>query len=426
VKARQITFLFSCICAANLGQVRGDELPPAPRQSGREMAQQPVPTLDPGPFNCQSGIDAAPACTPQCGDVRGRFWGSAEYLLWWMKGAPLPPLVTTSPAGTAASQAGVLGAAGTAVLFGGSDVNSGVRSGGRFALGYWLDDCQRIGVEVDFFMLETLGSGFSAGSNGNTILARPFFDATLGRQSSELVAFPGLVAGAVTAGESSTGLLGADALLRYNLCCGCNSRLDVVGGYRFLRLADRVEVAESITTTSSSSVGLLGTNFAVTDRFETTNDFHGFDLGLRGELRQGPWVLAGRADVAVGNNHEVLDINGSTTATEPGAPPVTSSGGLLALQSNIGRTTRDRVVVIPEFGARLGYQLTPRLQAYAGYTFIYWGETLRAGNQIDLTVNPNLLPPVTTPVAGPFRPAPKSDNTSLWIQGIDLGLEFRF
>src|SRR5262249_57297896 len=31
----------------------------------------------------------------------GRAWVSAEYLLWWIKNAPAPPLVTASPAGTA-------------------------------------------------------------------------------------------------------------------------------------------------------------------------------------------------------------------------------------------------------------------------------------------------------------------------------------
>src|SRR5882724_3485002 len=29
-----------------------------------------------------------------------RVWGSAEYLLWWVRGQNLPPLVTTSPPGT--------------------------------------------------------------------------------------------------------------------------------------------------------------------------------------------------------------------------------------------------------------------------------------------------------------------------------------
>jgi hypothetical protein len=37
----------------------------------------------------------------------------------------------------------LLEAAGTAVLFGGSNVNVDLRSGGRFTLGGWLDDCLR-------------------------------------------------------------------------------------------------------------------------------------------------------------------------------------------------------------------------------------------------------------------------------------------
>src|SRR5262249_22126476 len=85
-------------------------------------------------------------------------------------------------------------------------------------------------------------------------------------------------------------------------------------------------------------------------------------------------------------------------------PPVTNLGGLLALQSTIGRQSRDRGAVIPEFGVQVGYQLTRHLRAYAGYTLIYWGEVARAGDQIDLTVNPNLLPPATPPGTGPFGP----------------------
>src|SRR2546430_13181096 len=46
-------------------------------------------------------------------------WASAEYLLWRIKDAPAPvPLVTTSPP----SSFGVLGNPGTAVLFGGSEI----------------------------------------------------------------------------------------------------------------------------------------------------------------------------------------------------------------------------------------------------------------------------------------------------------------
>src|ERR1043165_2093799 len=69
----------------------------------------------------------------------GGFWIGAEYLNWTTKGDRLPALVTTSPAGTPAAQAGVLGAAGTEVLFGNESVQDSWRSGARVQGGYWFD-----------------------------------------------------------------------------------------------------------------------------------------------------------------------------------------------------------------------------------------------------------------------------------------------
>jgi hypothetical protein len=346
-----------------------------------------------------------------------------------MKGAALPPLVTASPAGTPAPQAGVLGAPSTTILFGGNRVNDEARSGVRFTLGGWLDDCQTLGVEGNFFMVSSRGTGFGANSTGSPILARPVFDVTTGRPNSELIAFPGLLAGSVSANAASTGLLGADALLRANLCCGCNYRLDVVGGYRYLRLSDHLGVDEHLVSTSATNPNLipLGTSILLADRFDTRNEFHGLNLGLKGNLWRGPWVLQGRALLAVGDNREVVNISGATTVTVPGAgPPVTNVGGLLALPSNIGRFSKDRCEVIPELGARVGYQVTPHLQAFAGYSFLYWGGVVRAGNEVDLAVNPNLLPGSGTPATGARRPMPLLTNSSFWAQGIELGLELHF
>jgi hypothetical protein len=404
--------------------------PPAP-DTGTPLpladspAATPAPLAYPGDANsCESPLGA----TSEAVTAPGRIWMDSEYLVWWMRGAHLPPLVTTSPAGTPATQAGVLGAPGTVTLFGGDRVNDDARSGGRITLGAWLNDCQTLGVEGDFFMLSSKGTGFAASSAGSPILARPFFDAATGRPNSEVIAFPGLLAGSVFANAGSTGLLGADALLRCNLCCGCNYRLDAIGGYRYLRLSDHLGIAEDLVSTSPTNPNLvpLGTTFALADHFDTRNEFHGFDFGLKGELRRGSWVLQGVAQAAVGNNHEVVNISGATTVTVPGLPPVTSEGGLLALPSNIGHFSKDRVEVIPEFGARLGYQVTPHLQAFAGYTFLYWGDVVRAGNEVDPVVNPNLLPGSGTPTIGPRRPMPLLTGSSFWAQGIDLGLEFRF
>src|SRR5437764_14784256 len=54
---------------------------------------------------------------------------SMEYLLWWVKRSPLPPLAVRSRTGTP-----LLNAAGSTVILGGSPVDNSDRSGGRFML----------------------------------------------------------------------------------------------------------------------------------------------------------------------------------------------------------------------------------------------------------------------------------------------------
>jgi hypothetical protein len=130
--------------------------------------------------------------------------------------------------------------------------------------------------------------------------------------------------------------------------------------------------------------------------------------------------------MAVGDNIEVVNNSGATTVTVPGFPPVARSGGLLALASNSGHFSKEQGAVIPEFGARVGYQVTPNFHLFAGYTLLYWGSVVRAGNEVDLVVNPNLLPGSGASATGPQRPMPLLNGSSFWAQGIDLGFELRF
>jgi hypothetical protein len=126
-----------------------------------------------------------------------RFWLQTEYLLHWTSGNPLPPLITSSPAGTPRSSAGVL--PGAQVLFGGNDVDGGARHGARLALGYWLHDDKRYAVEAGIDWLGDRGTHFAADSSGTPILARPFIDATTGAQNAQLTAFPGSFTGQISA-----------------------------------------------------------------------------------------------------------------------------------------------------------------------------------------------------------------------------------
>ena len=400
-------------CGVSRGQA------PAPQGRGPQAPPLTVPANGP----CES--PCLPAAEVIASEPASRLWVGADYLLWQVRGDSLPPLVTTSPPGTPQAQAGVLSAPGTTVLFGNSRVNDDGRSGWQVRGGLWLDCEQKLAVEANFFLLEQVGAGLDTTSNGTPILARPFFNTELGRPDAELIAFPGLLTGRVSVAETSS-LLGTGAWLRCNLCCGCNHWVDGVIGYRYLRLRDRLTITENLVSTDPASATTpLGTTLNVLDRFETTNQFHGVDLGLAGEVQRGALALEWFTRLAVGVNTGDVATGGASAFAVPGSAPTVQPGGLLALGSNSGRFSKDRVGLVPEAGLRLGYQITPWLRGSVGYTFLYWTDVVRPGTQIDTAVNPNLLPPAVP--GGASRPAPRvGDTTDLWAHGLSLGLELRF
>src|SRR5262249_1978998 len=159
---------------------------------------------------------------------------SASYLLWWTEGQFVPPLVTTSPPGTLAADAGVLGKPGTEVLFGGRRLNTGIRSGCRVTTGLWLSDAMRWAVDGDFMVLQDMSTSFARASTGDPILARPFFNVLTAAPDAILTAFPGVVTGAIIATANTSAVFGAEANLRRNIYDNCSRRLDLLVGYRFL------------------------------------------------------------------------------------------------------------------------------------------------------------------------------------------------
>jgi hypothetical protein len=395
-----------------VASVAAAEAPPA-------SASSPAVTMAPPVADVPFDSPGEPA-----GD---RGWVDAEFLLWWMRGQQLPPLVTTSAAGTPITSAGVLGPNTTTVLFGDSASNTGAREGGRIVAGTWVGDGQIFGIEGYFLMLSTKATNFSATSSGSTILARPFVNANGNTPAALRVAFPGEFSGTVDADVATTGLVGTGLLLRTNLLCGSNYRLDGLGGYRYLRFADRLGVSQDQTALAGNPDLLVpGTHISAGDQFSAKNNFNGGDFGLDGEFRRGPLSLNLTGKLAVGFNQQDVDIFGATTATVPGSGSVTSTGGLLALSSNIGHHSRgSEVSVIPDFEAKIGYQVTQRLRATVGYSILYWDNVVRAADQVDRVVNPNLLPN-SGATGGPGNPLFMFHRDTIWVQGLEFGLEFRF
>lgn len=343
------------------------------------------------------------------------FWAEAEYLAWSVTGDKLPALVTTAPVGTPLAVAGALGQPTTTVLFGNSSVNTDWRSGGRITAGYWFDPQRRSGIEASFFGLENIGTGFATDTNAHPILTRPFLDATTGAQSAMLAGFPGIGTGSVNASETSR-LLGAGALYRQEFGMWSGQRISALIGYRYLRSSDTLWITDTINSIA------FGT-FTPSDNLKAASNFHGVDVGVAGDWRNGPWSLEWRGKVALGANFNTADVSGSTISTA-GAVTTTVPGGLLALAGNSGHFSQTKFAVVPELSLKAGYQIAPAWRLTVGYDVLYWTGVQRAGGLIDTTINPTLIPP--GPPAGPTRPLPVMSTTNLLAQGFSLGVRYNY
>ncbi len=387
----------------------------------------------PGPFGfdlCNPGtFDGRQLCI--CLPSHG--WASVEYLMWYQSGMETPALVTTSPNPTAQAQAGVLPLATT--LYGGSnDILSDRLNGMRVRFGWWFVNNPNVGVEGEYVGTAEEIENFDRNSTGNPILARPFYNVLTGREDAELVAFPNVVSGRIRT-EAASEFVGAAVRFRRLLCCntGCGlspitcgpvpaqSRIDATLGWRYFQLTERLGIREDLTSLDTSNPG----SFILNDNFQTRNQFNGVELGVLWQGRRGYWSLDTLMRLNVGNTYQVVTIAGTTQATQNNNT-TTTTGGLLAQRTNIGTYTRDQFGIVPELGATVGYQLTQHLRMTAGYSFIYWSNVVRPGDQIDTSINPNLLPPENPTQTTFLNPRFAFQDSDYWIQGLTLGGEYRW
>lgn len=375
----------------------------------------PVPATGSSPLTPSIVDGAAPCYTPW-----HTFYVGAEYLLWWTRGANTPPLVTTgNPLNPVA---GRLDQPDTRVLYGNERLLDGIRSGGRFSAGMWFDEDRCFGLEGNYFFLGRISDNYFVGSQGNPPLSRPFTDANTGKQAIEVTASPfppangvGPVSGYVDIKHSSD-LWGYEANFRSNLWCCPSCSVDLLLGWRTLTLADNLRVTESV----SAVQGGFPVNFLLVDEFRTHNRFDGGQIGLAGEqLLWGKWSVGWVAKVALGTTRQQADIFGATNINGTVFP-----GGLLAQTSNSGSYSRNVFSVVPEAQINLGYQIMPWCRAFVGYNFLYWSNVARAAEQVNLNINPNLLP--GGPGGGPNQPSFNWNTTGFWAQGINFGLQFRY
>lgn len=366
-----------------------------------------------------------------CISLPSHGWASVDYLGWRQDGMNLPPLVTTSANGTPQGQAGVL--PGATTLFGGdNNTLSNNMNGVRVRVGVWSANRPNAGAEGEYFGFGQQTQSFDRNSTGVPILARPFYNNVTGLQDSELVAYPGVLTGRVRV-DATSQLDAAAVRFRHILCCSnscgysalncgpvpAQSRFDATLGWRYMQLREGLMIQEDLSSQLTGNPG----SFLIQDNFGTLNQFNGVELGVEWMGRRGFWSLDALMRVNVGNTLQQLNVDGSTQSPKGSASTV---GGLLAQPGrNIGSYSNEEFAIVPELGATIGYQLTQRLKFNVGYTFLYWSNVVRPGDQIDTTVNPNLLPPAI-PGNTFLGPTFAVRQTDYWVQGISIGGEYRW
>jgi hypothetical protein len=359
-------------------------------------------------------------CYPLLRPLRDRVWFEGEYLLWWLKGYGVPPLVTTS---TNPDHEGILSQSTSHVLFGDQNLNNESRSGGRFTLGWWIDPCQTAGLEVRYTMLGEDSMRYESGIISDWLLARPFFDSGDGRDSSWVVGEDGRYQGWVNV-RAKTEFHALEILLRRPFYQECDHRMDVLVGYRYNKLGDELSISDHrMRTSSGDPYEPMGTQIDQFDWFDTDNTFHGFELGFVNEVRYNRWSMELLTKLALGSTRSKVVIDGHTTMVYNSTPTVTPAG-LLTQATNMGQYQHDSFTVIPELGLTLGYDLTSRLRFTVGYSLIYWSKIVRAGDQIDYNVNIPLVNGQRPD--GAQQPACLFKTTDFWAQGMNFGFDYRF
>ena len=330
-----------------------------------------------------------------------------------------PPLATTSPVNTPQDQAGVLRG----------------NQERRFcsAVPIWtVTRCPADGSPsaCGLIRASVKGSNSATSHSGHrprrserptqsyAILARPFYNTVDGEQDSRLIAFDSLVSGSLVT-TASTSFEGGEFLLRQAVQRDCWAEIDLFLGYRWLQLEDGLLIEELTQSLVSASAG---TSFALYDRFDTRNSFHGGEVGM--SLRRQVahcWSVELLAKLAIGNVNSEATVDGQTITIAPTGTSV-RQGGLLAQQpTNMGAYERDKLATATEVGVKLKRSVGSRTSLTVGYTFLYLSDVLRAGDQIDTNINGSQLPPGT--LTGAAFPEFSFQSGSFWAQGLSIGIE---
>ena len=195
-------------------------------------------------------------------------------------------------------------------------------------------------------------------------------------------------------------------------------------GFRYADLEEDLRINDANLALVDLGPGLpAGSQLRTFDLFDTRNRFYGGQAGLRWEGRRGPVTIRLVGKLALGATHQNVRVDGRTIRIDASGGAIFGHGKL-AHGTNIGEYSRDQFSVIPEVGTYVGYDILEGLSIYAGYTFLYWTNVVRPGDQIDTGLNNSQRFGGT--LVGEPRPAFDFHETDFWAHGLSLGASLTF
>ena len=321
---------------------------------------------------------------------------------------------------------GALGQPGTRIILGNQNFDHNEIDGGRVSFNYWLTEAHGLGIEGNFFMLsqETMSVNITNdGSSPTDVLAKPFFNPVTLTEDADPRGFPGVLAGNVNFNYTSR-LMGAEVNGRwfmYGNDVDDGLSISVLGGVRWLNLQESFTSAETVV---ELPVG-TGSTFFISDQFGTFNQYVAGQTGLQLKYRWGHNLAINvQGKFAAGPNFETLKINGFSSVLDQFGTLTTGNQGLYAQPSNIGQHHHTVIAYMPEGSGGFCWEPFCWLRLQVGYTFMYLNKTIRPGQSIDRNVN--IQPVGATDQFGPAQPVASFNQTSFWVNFINVGVTFSF
>ncbi|MDB4678793.1 BBP7 family outer membrane beta-barrel protein [Rhodopirellula sp.] len=343
--------------------------------------------------------------------VDEQWFGGVDYLMMWRRGIRLPALVSTEVSD---------GLNTTDVTLVGEDrILTRMGSGVRLTIGNWLNRDQTVGVVGRGWYGGRKAFDYQQDQTQNATILRPFLDVTdelSPTAEAQVIASPGRADGVINI-DAYSEAFGADLSIRQFLGAGFGTTVDVLYGYQFLRFNERLSI-QSDSVSLDDDFAPIGSTISVMDKFQTANEFHGAQLGLQADYREGWWSFQGLAKLAFGSlSREALRVGETTTQVD--ALTSTEAEGLLVRGTNSGRLSDQHFSWVPELDATLGWHRYEGWDLTLGYHLIAVTDAIQPCGTID----PNLAVNLSDPLTGAVSPTPDLRYRTFFLHGIHFGLQ---